>query len=220
VGETAEESGESEYDISRKRQEEFAVLSQQKAAAAQQACKLSQELVPITGKGVEVTKDGCLRPDTSLEGLAELKLAFDQNGTVTAGTSSPLTDGAAAALVCSEEYAAKAACGRSSASRRSPSRLPARGDGARPGCRRRGARAGRFRARESTSSSSTRRSPCSRSPVTAGLDGAKVNLDGGAIALGHPLAPLARGSPARRRRCWREYALASMHRRWPGSPTS
>ena len=106
MGETAENLAK-QFKIDRKRQEEFALRSQQKAAAAQQACKLSQEIVQITGKGVEVTKDGCLRPDTSLEGLAELKLAFDQNGTVTAGTSSPLTDGAAATLVCSEEYAAK-----------------------------------------------------------------------------------------------------------------
>ena len=51
--------------------------------------------------------DGCIRPDTTAEGLAGLKPAFDANGTVTAGTSSPLTDGAAAVLVCSEEYAKK-----------------------------------------------------------------------------------------------------------------
>ncbi len=52
-----------------------------------------------------VEKDGCIRPDTSLESLAGLRLAFDETGTVTAGTSSPLTDGASAVLVCSEDYA-------------------------------------------------------------------------------------------------------------------
>jgi acetyl-CoA acyltransferase len=55
-----------------------------------------------------VDTDGCIRPETSKEALAGLKLAFDQEGTVTAGTSSPLTDGASAVLVCSEDYAEKA----------------------------------------------------------------------------------------------------------------
>ena len=52
-----------------------------------------------------VDADGCIRPETTAEVLAGLKPAFDKDGTVTAGTSSPLTDGAAAVLVCSEEYA-------------------------------------------------------------------------------------------------------------------
>jgi acetyl-CoA acyltransferase len=52
-----------------------------------------------------VTQDGCIRPETSLETLASLKLAFNAEGSVTAGTSSPLTDGASAVLVCSERYA-------------------------------------------------------------------------------------------------------------------
>lgn len=106
MGETAENLAK-KYDISRKRQEEFAVASQKKAAEAQKAGKLDDEIIPISvnGGGTKVSKDGCLRPGTTLEGLAELKLAFDDNGTVTAGTSSPLTDGASATLVCSEDYA-------------------------------------------------------------------------------------------------------------------
>lgn len=106
MGETAENVGK-EYNIDRKEQEQFAVLSQQKAADAQSLGKLEQEIVPIQMNGLTVDTDGCLRPGTSAEDLAGLKLAFDENGSVTAGTSSPLTDGAAATLVCSEAYAQK-----------------------------------------------------------------------------------------------------------------
>ena len=104
MGETAENVGK-EFNIDREEQEQFAVLSQQKAADAQSQGKLEQEIVPIQLNGLTVDTDGCLRPGTSAEDLAGLKLAFDENGSVTAGTSSPLTDGAAATLVCSETYA-------------------------------------------------------------------------------------------------------------------
>ena len=104
MGETAENVGK-EFNIDREEQEQFAVLSQQKAADAQSQGKLEQEIVPIQMNGLTVDTDGCLRPGTSAEDLAGLKLAFDENGSVTAGTSSPLTDGAAATLVCSEAYA-------------------------------------------------------------------------------------------------------------------
>ena len=106
MGETAENVGK-EFNIGREEQEQFAVLSQQKAADAQSLGKLEQEIVPIQMNGLTVDTDGCLRPGTSAEDLAGLKLAFDENGSVTAGTSSPLTDGAAATLVCSEAYAQK-----------------------------------------------------------------------------------------------------------------
>ncbi|HIM88249.1 MAG TPA: thiolase family protein [Gammaproteobacteria bacterium] len=104
MGETAENVGK-EYNISREEQEQFAVLSQQKAADAQSLGRLEQEIVPIQMNGLTIDTDGCLRPGTSAQDLAGLKLAFDENGTVTAATSSPLTDGAAATLVCSEAYA-------------------------------------------------------------------------------------------------------------------
>jgi len=104
MGETAENVGK-EFNIGREEQEQFAVLSQQKAADAQSLGKLEQEIVPIQMNGLTIDTDGCLRPGTSAEDLAGLKLAFDENGSVTAGTSSPLTDGAAATLVCSETYA-------------------------------------------------------------------------------------------------------------------
>src|SRR5262249_49949530 len=73
--------------------------------AAQAAGKLKDEIVPITAPGGVVDKDGCIRPGTTVEKLAELKPAFIEKGTVTAGTSSPLTDGAAATLVAREVYA-------------------------------------------------------------------------------------------------------------------
>lgn len=102
MGITAENVGK-KYDISRKEQEEFAMLSHQKAAKAQTSGKFDAEIVAVG----DVKTDGCIRPDTNLEALAGLKPAFDEKGTVTAGTSSPITDGAAATLVCSAEFAKK-----------------------------------------------------------------------------------------------------------------
>jgi len=105
MGETAENLA-LEYHISRLDQEAFALASQHKTYAAQQQGLLVDEIIPIVnGKGETVRQDGCLRPDSTADGLAELKSAFLLNGSVTAGTSSPLTDGAAAVLVCSEAYA-------------------------------------------------------------------------------------------------------------------
>ncbi|MBL8689239.1 MAG: thiolase family protein [Rhodospirillaceae bacterium] len=100
MGQTAENVAR-QYQITRAEQEEFAVGSHAKAAAAQAAGKLDAEIVAING----VTKDGCIRAGTSKEALAGLKPAFLEEGTVTAGTSSPLTDGATAVLVTSEDYA-------------------------------------------------------------------------------------------------------------------
>lgn len=104
MGETAENVAR-KYQITRAEQEAFAVRSQQRAAAAQAAGKFADEIVPITAKDKVIDQDGCIRADTTAEALATLKPAFDAEGTVTAGTSSPLTDGASAVLVCSEDYA-------------------------------------------------------------------------------------------------------------------
>jgi acetyl-CoA acyltransferase len=106
MGETAENVAQ-KYQITRAEQEALAVKSQQKAAAARAAGKLSEEIIPIKTKSGEVTEDGIIRPDTTAEILAGLKPAFSKDGTVTAGTSSPLTDGASAVLVTSEEFAKK-----------------------------------------------------------------------------------------------------------------
>jgi acetyl-CoA acyltransferase len=104
MGDTAENLAE-KYKISREEQDSFAVESHQKAASAREAGYFKDEIIPIdTGHGI-VEEDGCIRPETDMTALAGLKPAFNQKGTVTAGTSSPLTDGASATLVCTEEFA-------------------------------------------------------------------------------------------------------------------
>ncbi|NOS75927.1 MAG: thiolase family protein [Methyloglobulus sp.] len=104
MGDTAENLAK-KYHIDRIPQENFALESQKKAYAAQQQGRFDEEIIPISSKSGLIDKDGCLRPDSTPEGLAGLTPAFQVTGTVTAGTSSPLTDGAAAVLVCSEDYA-------------------------------------------------------------------------------------------------------------------
>lgn len=104
MGETAENVA-AKYELSRSEQDIFAEHSHQKAEAARIAGQLVDEIVPIETIAGTVDQDGCIRPETTLEKLAELKPAFDEHGTVTAGTSSPLTDGASAVLVCTREYA-------------------------------------------------------------------------------------------------------------------
>ncbi|MBL4614598.1 MAG: thiolase family protein [Magnetovibrio sp.] len=104
MGETAENVAR-KYGLSRAQQDAFALHSQQKAYEAQTSGRLDDEIVPIkTATGI-VSTDGCIRHETTLEALKNLKPAFDQNGTVTAGTASPLTDGAAAVLVTTQEFA-------------------------------------------------------------------------------------------------------------------
>jgi acetyl-CoA acetyltransferase family protein len=99
------------HDISRERQDEYALLSQTRAAAAWEAGRLGEEVVPVEIKGRKgVTlfeRDDHLRPDTTLEGLAKLKPAFSKDGFVTAGNASGIVDGAAAILIADEETARK-----------------------------------------------------------------------------------------------------------------
>lgn len=190
MGETAENVAK-KYGLSRAEQEEFAVLSHQKAAAAQAAGKLSDEIIAIdSGKGL-IEKDGCIRPETTVEGLSGLKPAFSMDGSVTAGTSSPLTDGASATLVCSEEYAMAnglkpiAAIKSIAVAGCAPEIM---GIGPVAATRKALARAGLavsdldiIELNEAFASQSL---ACIRD---LGLDMDKINLDGGAIALGHPL---------------------------------
>jgi acetyl-CoA acyltransferase len=103
MGETAENLAR-RYAIPRSEQEAFAVESHRRAAAAEAA--FADEIVPVlTEAGERVERDGMIRRDTSLEALAALGPAFEEGGTVTAGTAAPLTDGAAALLVTSEDFA-------------------------------------------------------------------------------------------------------------------
>jgi len=93
------------YQITRQEQQELAVISHDRAAKAREAGKFKDEIVTITHKAGSVSEDGCIRPGTTQETLGTLKPAFLEDGSVTAATSSPLTDGAAATLICSEDYA-------------------------------------------------------------------------------------------------------------------
>ncbi|WNG45991.1 thiolase family protein [Archangium minus] len=113
MGATAENIA-SRYSVSREDADKFAYESQRRAATAREQGKFKDEIFPVTttvydedGKAQQVTVsvDTILRPDTTLEGLAKLRPAFNQKGVVTAGNASPLTDGAAAAVVMSEEKA-------------------------------------------------------------------------------------------------------------------
>ena len=104
MGITAENLAK-KYGIPRSMQDEFAVNSHIKSSKAVEEDSFSSEIVPIeTQRGI-VEEDGCIRPGTNLEALSKLRPSFDSEGTVTAGTSSPLTDGAAFVFVCSESFA-------------------------------------------------------------------------------------------------------------------
>ena len=106
MGETAENLAV-KYHIDREAQDAFAVESHRKAAAARSSGRLEEEIIPIQGKAGDIVTDGCIREDTTSEALAALKPAFNDTGTVTAGTSSPLCDGAAATLITTEDFADK-----------------------------------------------------------------------------------------------------------------
>lgn len=186
MGLTAENVAK-KFHIERKAQEEFALASHRKAAAAD----LTGEIVAITTKAGEVTKDGTIRAESTPEDLAKLNPAFDVYGTVTAGTSSPLTDGAAAVIVASEDYAKK-------------HKLPILAvikamaiSGLEPGImglgpisasqkalKRAGLTIKDMDVVELNEAFAAQSLPCISE---LGCDAAKVNVEGGAIALGHPL---------------------------------
>lgn len=186
MGLTAENVAK-QCNVSRAAQEEFALASHRKAAAAD----MSGEIVPITTKTGVVDKDGTIRGSSTAEDLAKLNPVFDAKGTVTAGTSSPLTDGASAVLVTSEDYAVK-------------HKLPILARikstavvGLEPGVmglgpitasekalKRAGLTIKDMDVIELNEAFSAQSLPCISQ---LGADPAKVNIEGGAIALGHPL---------------------------------
>lgn len=186
MGETAENLAK-KYDVSREDQDQFAVNSHSKAAAAQDKGLFKDEIVEISG----VEADGCIRPDTNMEALSGLKPAFDKDGTVTAGAASPLTDGAAGVLVATEDYAkanglpilariksvAVAGCD-----------AEIMGIGPVPASKKALERAGvtidDIDIVELNEAFAAQSIPVVRD---LSIDEAKLNLDGGAIALGHPL---------------------------------
>jgi acetyl-CoA C-acetyltransferase len=107
MGETAEVLA-GQYEISREEQDQFALTSQRRAAAAQSAGRFDAEIVPVTIEGKKGTtvfsRDEHLFPDISLEKLGKLSPVFSKTGTITAGNSSGITDGAAALVLASEKF--------------------------------------------------------------------------------------------------------------------
>jgi acetyl-CoA acyltransferase len=190
MGDTAENVAR-RWQITRADQEAFAVESHRKAAQAQAEGRLAAEIVPIATKAGTVEADGCIRPDASAEGLAALKPAFQQDGSVTAGTSSPLTDGASAVLVCSAAYIRRTGLkplARIAAVGVSGCEPEIMGIGPVAASRKAMARAGitadALSVVELNEAFASQALACIRD---LGLDETTVNIDGGAIALGHPL---------------------------------
>lgn len=191
MGETAENVAR-RWNVSRADQERLALQSHLKAAAARDEGRLADEIIPIPLPGGElVDSDGCIRPATTLEALEALKPAFRPDGMVTAGTSSPLTDGAAAVLVTSDDFAQRHGL-QALARIRSFATVgvdPAiMGIGPIPATRKALARAGLKVADldvvEINEAFSSQALACIRD---LGLDMSVVNMDGGGLAIGHPL---------------------------------
>jgi acetyl-CoA acyltransferase len=190
MGETAENVAR-QYQIPRADQDAFAAASQQKAAAARAGGRLADEIVPINTKAGVVAEDGTLRPDTTAEVLAGLKPAFAADGTVTAGTSSPLTDGASALLVVSDEFARShglQALARIKSVAVSGCAPEVMGLGpieaSRKALKRAGIGVADLDVVEINEAFASQAIACIRD---LGLKAETINLDGGAIAIGHPL---------------------------------
>lgn len=182
-------------NVSRAEQEAFSLKSQFKAAAAQKAGRFEQEIIPIRKKdGTMVTQDGCIRPETTSEGLAGLKAVLPQGGaTVTAGTSSPLTDGAAAVLVVSEDFALRhglkimAEIAAVAVAGCDPEKM---GLGPIPATEKAIHIAGLENADRKTFRAELNEAFAAQALPSIkgiGLDPERVNRDGGAIGMGHPL---------------------------------
>ena len=190
MGETAENLAR-KYQITRAEQEALAVASHQRAADAWEAGRFDGEVVAVeTGDG-PVERDGCIRPGTTAAVLAGLEPAFDADGTVTAGTSSPLTDGAAAVLVCTEDFARRnglAPLARIKAVAVAGCRPEIMGYGPVASSEKALARAGIAMADidviELNEAFAVQALACVRELA---IDLERMNLDGGAIAIGHPL---------------------------------
>ena len=190
MGETAENVA-TKYQIARADQEALALESQKRAAAARDAGKFADEIVPIQTKGGVIDQDGTIRAETTSEGLAGLKPAFDANGSVTAGTSSPLTDGASAVLVTTEAYAKAKGLpilARIKSVAISGCAPETMGLGpilsSQKAMERAGIAASDLSVVELNEAFASQALACIKD---LGLDAAKTNIDGGAIAIGHPL---------------------------------
>jgi acetyl-CoA C-acetyltransferase len=194
MGVTAENVAK-EYQITRDQQDAFAAHSQQKASAAQKAGKFKDEIAPVTvttRKGdVVVSDDEYIRHEVTIETMAKLRPAFQKDGTVTAGNASGLNDGAAAVVVMSAAEAAKrgltplARIASFATAGVDPALM---GTGPIPSSQKALARAGWSVADLDLVESNEAFAAQSCSVVKVlGLDPEKVNVNGGAIAIGHPI---------------------------------
>ena len=190
MGITAENVAK-KFNISRKEQQDFAISSHSKANLARESNIFDNEIVSISNNNETITKDGGIRPNTSHEILDGLKLAFDENGTVTAGTASPLTDGASAVIVCEEEYAKKNKLNilariKSTAVVGCPPELMGLGpiNASKKALKRANLSISDIDIVELNEAFASQSLACIKE---LNMDINKVNIHGGAIALGHPL---------------------------------
>ena len=195
MGETAERVAQ-KYEVSREDQDAFALRSHQRAVAAQKSGRLAEEIVPVEvaqkkGDPVRLSDDEGPRADTSLEALGKLRAAFADNGSVTAGNSSPLNDGAAALVLMSSEEAQRRGLkplARFVAAAAAGVHPDYMGIGPVPSSlkalRQAGLEPGDMEVVELNEAFASQSLACVR---LLGLDEDRVNVNGGAIALGHPL---------------------------------
>ena len=214
MGMTAENLAES-HQISRRNQELFAASSHEKAISAQERGYFEDEIVSVGG----VSLDGCMRAP-NLEKMAELKPAFVESGTVTAATSSPLTDGASAMLVCSEEFAIShglkpLASILSTAVSGVPPEIM--GYGPVPSSQKALQRAGLsmddLDVIELNEAFSAQSLACMQD-MDLEMEDERINIDGGALSIGHPLGAsgcrITGKSASLLQRLNSDYALATM----------
>jgi 3-oxoadipyl-CoA thiolase len=195
MGETAERVAQ-KYEVSREDQDAFALRSHQRAVAAQKSGRLAEEIVSVDvpqrkGEALRLTEDEGPRPDSSLEALAKLRPAFSEKGSVTAGNSSPLNDGATALVLMSDAEAKRrglkplARLVSAAAAGVHPDYM---GIGPVPASMKAldqaGLQASDMGLVELNEAFASQSLACVR---LMGLDEEKVNVNGGAIALGHPL---------------------------------
>ncbi|ELZ34057.1 3-ketoacyl-CoA thiolase [Halogeometricum pallidum JCM 14848] len=190
MGMTAEKVAE-EYGVSREQQDEYAARSHERAAEATDSGRFDDEIVPIETDDGVVTEDEGIRRDTSAETLAGLDPAFTGDGTVTAGNSSQITDGAAAVLVTSREFAEEngldvlAEVGANAVAGVDPTVM---GIGPVPATRNLLERNGRdVEDYGLVELNEAFASQCVYARDELGVDPERYNVNGGAIALGHPL---------------------------------
>jgi len=195
MGETAERVAQ-KYEVSREDQDAFALRSHQRALAAQKSGRLAEEMVPVDvaqkkGEALRLVDDEGPRADTSLEALAKLRAAFADSGSVTAGNSSPLNDGAAALVLMSAEEAQRRGLkplARLVAAAAAGVHPDYMGIGPVPSSlkalEQAGLEPGDMQVIELNEAFASQSLACMR---LLGLDEDLVNVNGGAIALGHPL---------------------------------